>query len=174
MKVLIRCVLAIGAVVAWITLIRNDQIVHAQQCCTNNYCSLPPPGCPNTICNRYSGTCSFYWTCESPIIIDVKDQGFHLTDQADGLHFQVYGDKKQQVAWTDPKYGDAWLAVDRNGNGTIDNATELFGNETPQPSLLIMQMTLRLAVACYGTNVTAAVDVARSAFARHGQCHSTW
>ena len=133
MKLILRCVLAILAVVACITVVKSDRIVRAQSCCNPDYCSLPPPACPNPLCNQYGGTCSFYWTCDSPIIVDMDRKGFHLTDQAHGVLFRFYGDKKQQVAWTDPEYGNAWLALDRNGNGTIDNATELFGNDTPQP-----------------------------------------
>jgi hypothetical protein len=133
MKVIIRCVLAITAVVACITLIRNSPTVLAQQCCTSYSCPQPPPACPNPACANYTGSCDYYWTCNSPIIVDVERKGFHLTDQAHGVYFQFYGNQKQLVAWTDPKYGNAWLALDRNGNGTIDDATELFGNDTPQP-----------------------------------------
>jgi len=146
MKVIIRCVLAIAAGVACFTLIRDSRIVLAQSCCNPNYCPLPPPNCPTPVCNQYSNSCSFYWTCNSPIIVDVEDKGFHLTDQAHGVPFKFSGDEKEQVAWTDPKYGNAWLALDRNGNGTIDDASELFGDFTPQPKSASPNGFLALAV----------------------------
>ena len=51
-----------------------------------------------------------------------------------GVNFDFFGTGNRiRVSWTDKDSGNAWLVLDRNNNGLIDNAREMFGNLTPQP-----------------------------------------
>ena len=72
----------------------------------------------------------------SPLLFDRNGDGFHLTSADEGVLFDIDADGDlDQVAWTRADSGDAWLALDRNGNGVIDDATELFGNLPPGAGL---------------------------------------
>lgn len=97
--------------------------------------SGPPPS-PQEECalaggqwNYELGICD-YLNC--PIVMDVAGRGYQLTSVEDGVFFDLNADGvAERVAWTEPGSGNGWLVFDRNGNGVVDDGSELFGNYTP-------------------------------------------
>lgn len=106
--------------------------------CGGTECAIPPSqytcsGNPN----GYPECTSSGWYCQpgpSPIIVDTTGKGFHLTSANQGVIFDMAGNGYGiKMSWTSGGSGNAFLALDRNGNGKIDSGKELFGNYTPQP-----------------------------------------
>jgi hypothetical protein len=93
-----------------------------------NYCNFQF-GCEFGFTDGGSGCCCV----ASPILIDLAGNGFSLTDAYEGVHFDMGGDgHSEPIAWTTAGTDDAWLVLDRNGNGVIDSSKEMFGNFTDQ------------------------------------------
>ena len=65
----------------------------------------------------------------SPIILDLDGDGIETTAVLGATHFDFSGDGfAESTGWVGKD--DGLLVLDRNGNGTIDDGGELFGNNT--------------------------------------------
>ena len=60
--------------------------------------------------------------------------GCRFTDAPGGVDFDINGDGGGAPLLDGADADEAFLALDRNGNGLIDGGAELFGNFTAQPS----------------------------------------
>ena len=70
-------------------------------------------------------------TCprQSPIVVDLGREGLDLTGLDDPVLFDIDADGGLELTgWTSVASRDAFLAFDRNSNGTIDDGMELFGD----------------------------------------------
>jgi len=86
------------------------------------------------IAESFSGCNSFSTGCEfTPIVIDTNGDGFQFGEAGIAVVFDFTGDNTPEYTqWVRLGGDDVFLALDRNGNGLIDNGTELFGDSTPR------------------------------------------
>jgi hypothetical protein len=96
-----------------------------------------------------------------------------MTSAANGVNFDLGGTgTPRRYAWTAAGSDDAWLALDRNGDGMIDGGRELFGNATSQePAATAAERNGFRALAMYdgsgyGGNSDGKITASDAVFAR--------
>jgi len=63
-----------------------------------------------------------------PLVLDLSGEGINLTEAGKGAMFDITADGKlDSTAWV--RGNTAMLVYDKNGNGVIDNGSELFGDQ---------------------------------------------
>lgn len=97
--------------------------------CATFLCYTPTP--EEEVSFQWEFCCAY----TTPVVVDVAGDGFALTDAAGGVLFDIRAvGSPRQISWTVAGSDDSWLALDRSGNGLIDDGAELFGSHTPQPA----------------------------------------
>ena len=78
-----------------------------------------------------SGACIAYCAEFDPLIIDLNQDGIHLGPSGEGVWFDMQNSgQAQHMQWVAANGNEAFLIYDLNGNGIVDNGSELFGNGT--------------------------------------------
>lgn len=68
----------------------------------------------------------------SPVVLDLAGDGIHLTGPNDPVQFSLRAGHPWIWSWTAAGSDDAWLVLDANRNGKIDDGSEMFGDGTLQ------------------------------------------
>jgi len=85
----------------------------------------------SVVCLAALGSPAWSGGC-SPIVIDLGNNGLNLGRAGVGVYFDVNADGvREHVQWVRRGGDEAFLAIDRSGNGLIDDGAELFGVGTP-------------------------------------------
>lgn len=72
------------------------------------------------------------WGQCSPIVVDTRRDGITLGPAGRSVLFDVNADGfRDSVQWVRPGGDEAFLTLDRNRNGVVDDGSELFGVGTP-------------------------------------------
>jgi hypothetical protein len=99
-----------------------------QSCLPNGSGCGGNPDCCSNVCD-INNVC----VASSPILINLSDNSsnYHMTTAINGVPFDIDANGDiEQLSWTEPDSDVAFLVWDRNGNGQIDNGSELFGDAT--------------------------------------------
>ena len=92
-------------------------------------CEGNPPVCNTTVDTGGGYQCPFS-QC-SPLVLDLNGDGIHTTGLDDTVSFDLTGDGiAERLAWTDPTTDEAFLWIDLDRNGRVDDGRELFGHGT--------------------------------------------
>jgi len=97
-------------------------------CCECDRCDICGTGggilCP---------ACDEYFEClyMCPLIVDLEGDGFKFSGPEGAVEFDMFvTGTPQKAQWVLPNQDDAFLAMDLNGNGIVDDGSEMFGNGT--------------------------------------------
>jgi hypothetical protein len=107
-----------------------------------SYCPPPPcdpntdPNCPPPPCDPWTPECGndpgiIGNPVNSPIVVNLERGGYRLTGKESPVLFDIQASGTPiRIGWTAAGADEAFLCLDRNGSGRIDDGSELFGTAT--------------------------------------------